>query len=167
MQEEWRPIKEFPFYSASSEGRIRNDFTGHILSKRMNKTGVYMSSLEDEGKFQRVRSVAKLVADTYLDPPPEDRFNTIIHLDADRSNCRADNLAWRPRPFAIKYHRRIAQGNPYSDEEARVLCKTTGEYFNDPYEAGVYFGLVPITIELDIINQRGVWPLFHLFEWAN
>jgi hypothetical protein len=107
--EVWRQIYEFPGYSVSNMGRVRNDETGRIMALSRNQYGIVNVGLV-LGRKQYKRSVALLVADAFLPTWESEVFTSPIHLNGDRSDCRAENLMWRPRWFAAKYHRQFKTG---------------------------------------------------------
>lgn len=156
MQEEWIPIEGFPQFSVSNYGVVRNNANSYILAMRPNAQGIYMVHLPLDGK-QYIRAVVNLVANNFLEPHPKSIFNTPIHLDGDRSNLDVRNLAWRPRWFAVKYHRQFREPNWYN-YKVYIVCEETGEKFGDPYEAAMAYGLLAKDIQLDAHNQHGVHP---------
>lgn len=162
MQEHWLPTQDFPGYSVSSLGRVRNDQTDHILAMRRNHQGVTMVGMMLDGR-QHTRSVAVLVATAFLDDPGTDIFDTPIHLDGDRTNLEASNLAWRPRWFAVKFHRQFRVPAWYNFS-VYIVNSETGEKFTSPREVAVKYGLLERDIVFDLDNQHGVYPGPHHFH---
>lgn len=161
--EVWRQIYEFPRYSISSEGRVRNDDTGRIMRLSENQYGIVYVGFMTRGDKQYKRSVAVLVAEAFL--PDYDRpepFDTPIHLDGDKANCRADNLIWRPFWFAVKYHRQFRTG--YVHIRTPIEDERTGEQFRDSLEAAATFGLLDRDIRLAIEDGTTVWPTYQRFR---
>lgn len=118
----WRPIPHFDNYDVSDTGEVRN-VDGRILNQHVNPSGVAYVSLWN-GRT-RSRSVALLVAKAFLEEPWSEAFDTPIHLDGNRLNNAATNLAWRPRWFAIKF---VEQFNGYyADQEHKIEILETGE----------------------------------------
>jgi hypothetical protein len=108
--EVWRTIYEFPRYSISNEGRVRNDDTGRLMRLSHNQYNILYVGLVS-GRRQYKRSVAVLVAEAFLpDYERTEPFDTPIHLNGDKADCRAHNLMWRPFWFAVKYHRQFQRG---------------------------------------------------------
>ena len=135
-QERWAPIEGFPLYEVSDQGRVRNVKTGHIKIPQINQAGIVNVLLVARGEQSR-RSVAVMVAEAFLPEPPQTWNATPINMDGDRTNNWVDNLEWRPRWFAIRYHqqfhRGVARGSPprQSREPRRVhavgaAVRTTG-----------------------------------------
>jgi hypothetical protein len=162
MSEEWRKIDDFPNYEVSSYGRVRNTFNQAFLTSRPNQWGSMMLGLSGNGG-QAMRSVNVLVLYAFGEPPLQTNFNTPIHLDGDRTNCRIENLMWRPLWFAREYH---AQFEKYSYDKWKVKIRLIGpgEIFTNPREAAMKYGLLEKEIRLDLTNRRGVYPGGYLFE---
>lgn len=168
--EQWRGIPDFPGYSVSDEGRVRNDDTGRILLVQVNQTGVPNVGLvrrpylhEGSLSVQKKRSVALLVASAFLGPHPEESFDTPINLNGDRLDNRVSNLMWRPRWFAVRYFdqfktpKRWGINNPLEDRK-------TGERYEDSRDAAIKNGLLEQDIYLAALNNTYVWPTYQTFR---
>lgn len=158
----WRVIPEFPGYSVSDQGLVRNDDCDRILTPTPNQHNVVQVGLM-QGGVQYKRGVALLVAKAFLPDPIADSFNTPINLNGDRFVNHADNLKWRPRWFAIKYHRqffvqeRQGFGEPIVDVES-------GEEFPTSWEAAITYGLLDREIFIATVNRTYVWPTYQRFR---
>jgi len=162
--EAWLDIFEFPGYSVSNFGRVRNDFSGRVLTMLRNQHGVTHVGMFKEGK-QYKRSVAKLVAERFLPHQTLDDFDTPIHLDGDRTNNAADNLEWRPKWFADTYT------SQWNQRGARVTVPIqdcdTGEQYVDSMDAAKSYGLLERDILDSISNGVKVFPTLQRFELAS
>lgn len=162
--ETWLEIFEFPGYSVSSWGRVRNDYTGRVLTMLRNQHGVTHVGLT-KGGVQYKRSVPKLVAERFLRHITLDDFNTPIHLDGDRSNNQATNLAWRPKWFADTYTRQ------FSGRGARISQpiqdKDSGERYGNSLEAAKEHGLLERDIVDSVLTGIKVFPTLQRFEIAS
>lgn len=160
--ERWVEIWDFPGYSVSDHGRVRNDYTGRIMALLRNQAQVIHVGLQRDGR-QYKRSLAKLVASTFLPKNTLEHFNTPIHLDGDMENNHYLNLAWRPRQFADMYHRQYNHwpliGRPIRDVE-------TGERFHDSWEACMKYGLLDREVMRSVAHGYRVVPTFQTFELA-
>lgn len=160
MEERWRPIPLFPGYSVSDHGRIRTDKTGRILSLSENQFGVMQVGMMRDGQ-QRHRSVPLLVAKAFL-PERTDPFDTPINLDGDRHNNHVDNLAWRPRWFAIRYNQQFRY--PYEHPiVAPIINLETREVSKNSFECAKVHGLLERDLVLSILNRTYVWPTYQRF----
>jgi hypothetical protein len=160
MEEQWQPIRFFEDYSVSDHGRIRSDKSGRYLSLNVNQYGVLQVGMMREGE-QRHRSVPLLVAKAFI---PESRapFDTPINLDGNRYNNHVDNLAWRPRWFAIKYNQqfRYPCDNPIL---VPIVNLKTGEVTDNSLECAKRYGLLETDLVLSILNRTYVWPIYQEF----
>lgn len=157
----WKPIDEFPKYLVSSEGVIKNHERGTIVRTRQNAQGIAMVNLM-RGNSRLTRSVALLVAQAYLRPPLNEAYNSVIHLNGDRGDCAATNLMWRPRWFAIKYHRMF-------DKPAfnvSVTIDQTGEVFGTLREACVKYGLIEQDTYIQMLNEERCFHYAYQFRRA-
>lgn len=160
MQEEWRPIENFPEYSVSNFGNVRTNKTGRILALSENQFGLLQVGLMRDGE-QKHRSVPLLVAKAFI-PQPTGPFDTPINLDGNRHNNHVDNLAWRPRWFAIKYNRQFRY--PYPNPIlAPVVNLKTGEISENSTECAKKYGLLEQDLVLSILNRTYVWPIYQEF----
>jgi hypothetical protein len=163
MEEIWKPIEMFPGYSVSSWGRIRSDKwieSGKILSLSPNQYGVMQVGMMRDG-IQHHRSVPLLVAKAFL-PQEIGPFDTPINLNGDRTDNRVDNLAWRPRWFAIKYNQQFR--HPYDRPiYAPLVDLKTGEISPNSLECAKRYGLLEQDLVLSILNRTYVWPTYQEF----
>lgn len=162
MREEWKPIPEFDNYSVSDMGSVRNEDTGRMMAKLRNQTGIVNVGLSKAG-VQYKRALAVLVAEAFV--PREGArltFTTPMHRDGDRTNCRAENLLWRPRWFAARYHAQFDNGLRGFRVPIRDI--TTGEEFANSWEAAMKYGLIDREILEATLNRTYVWPTYQKFE---
>lgn len=136
---QWHELEEFPDYAVSDLGEIINMKTGAPRRTSINQQGIVKISLYQDGKYLITRSVAVMVAEAFCEGQTE-FFNTPIHLDGDRENCRADNLMWRPRWFAVRYHRQFLS-EEFHNAEVRIMELDRGEEFENVKEACMKYGL--------------------------
>lgn len=158
---EWIPIEEFPGYSVSQDGRVKNDDKTRLLTLTRNQLGIIQVGLMRNG-VQYKRGVALLVARAFLPPPSPATFNTPINLDGDRSNNHAENLMWRPRWFAIKYHQQFHKERRGFNEP--IVEINTDEKFPDSWAAATTYGLLDLEIVLATLNRTYVWPTYQEFR---
>lgn len=166
MNTDWRDIPSLPDFVASPSGLIANAKTGIIKAPSVNAQGVLKVSVT-VNRVTTTRSVALLVAEAFLTQPYTEHDNSIIHIDGDRLNCHVDNLARRPRWFAIRYHK---QFNP--DLESNTLrghhyhLVETGEHFHTVREVVQRFGLLATDLFISTLNKERVWPGALRFEFV-
>ena len=95
-KENWVKVKDFPRYSVSNTGLIRNDLTGKILKPYLIGSS-YREAAQVQlqtDKRKKHYLVSHLVANHFL-PIPTDPDKTFVkHLDGNRMNNSATNLIW-------------------------------------------------------------------------
>lgn len=161
MLTEWRPIEDFPGYSVSETGFVRNDDVGRFMTMLVNQSGIVNVGLT-KNRTQYKRAVALLVAKAFLEKPALEIFDCPINLDGDRFNNHACNLAWRPRWFATKYFQQFQ--HDHFDVNFPIEEMDMQEKFDSPWEAAVKFGLLQVDVMLSAINRVRVWPTMQRFR---
>jgi len=157
MDRVWQELEEFPNYGVSNHGEFSNLRTGGEVRPSRTQQGHAKVSLYLDGRLL-TRSAALLVAHAFLEQPFE-YWDTPIHLDGDLMNCAAWNLMWRPRWFAIKYHKQFYNENFHNDTVRRVELET-GETYETGKEACIANGLYYFDIVKSCIEETFV-PLTH------
>lgn len=159
MTTEWRDVRGFPDYAINEYGEIMNEWSGRVLHARPNNQGFMMVNLI-RNKKSSTRSVAMLVAEAFLDSPRNEAYNSIIHLNGDRSDCRAINLMWRPRWFSIRYHKMFEE----LPTRVSVWIPETGETFSSLRELCTTYGLIENYTYTDMNNGMGMFHYGFLIE---
>lgn len=165
MNEEWRTIEAFPRYEVSDLGRIRNKKSGHILVPSQNQQGITKVNLMKNGELY-TRMVSHIVAQAFV--PMQKRredFMSVIHLDGDKTNCRADNLMWRPRYFAILYHRQFDTPS-FRNADIPLVELKSGETYPSIQDAVITNGLLFNEVLISVHERTYVWPTFQEFRHA-
>lgn len=160
---EWEPIPGFPNYDVSPIGMVRNRRSGRVIRPQETQLGLVFVGMMDEDGEQRQRGLARLVAQAFI-PQELEVFDTPINVDGNRWNNHVGNLMWRPRWFAILYHRQFT-GHRYEfpiDEPLRDL--NTGEIYDNSWVVTVEFGLLEKELVNAIEFRTYVWPTYQLFE---
>jgi hypothetical protein len=164
MVDEWLPVEGFPGYSINAFGQVRRDDSGRILIPRFNQDGVpYVGMMR--GWKQCTRSLPRLVARAFLNRP-NDIFDTPVQIDGNRSNCRADNLMWRPRWYAVLYNRQFDEeryDRPI-DAPIQTADEQINEVFPNSLAAACRFGLLEREVVLSVLNHVPTWPTYQYFE---
>lgn len=117
MTEEWKQVDEFPIYSISNYGRLRNDTTGYILKGGLDRNGYKQATICYNGK-QYNRRICRLVAIAFL--PNPDNLPMVNHKDENKQNDYVDNLEWCTVTYNNNY------GNRSQQTRKRVECIETG-----------------------------------------
>lgn len=90
INEEFKPCRDFPTYSVSDTGRVRN-IKGKFLSLNKTSMGYPRCSLCINGKVHQVH-IHRLVAMEFCEGFSPDK--QVNHIDGDKKNNSASNLEW-------------------------------------------------------------------------
>ena len=156
LQTEWREVEGFPDYIVSENGHVKNVRRNVEMSLRLNKEGFVMVNFSRDKKLH-TRSVGRVVAKAFLEPPRNRHYNSIIHLNGDRADCRAINVMWRPRPYTLRYHQMFEE----MPARVGVYIPELDKYYYSLREFCTTYGLVESSTYLDMANER---PCFH-YGW--
>ena len=130
----WKPLHNFPGYEGSTEGRVKNVRTQHILKPCPDKTGRMLLSLQKNGE-QRTVKVHRAIAETFYGERPG---LEVLHRDADYSNNRIDNLEWATRSEVVTESYRRGSKRPYQSMPVRVI--ETGKVYDSITECAADIG---------------------------
>lgn len=97
-------IEEFPNYSISKLGVIRNLKTGKIIKPYTNWNGYIRIALMKNGK-RYSRAVHRLLAQTYISNPNDLPF--INHIDGKKDNNSLSNLEWCNKSHNMRHAHRL------------------------------------------------------------
>lgn len=161
--ERWVEIEDFPDYLVSNWGRVINSMTDRIKEPSVNQQGIPHVLLVRKNKQHR-RGLALLVAEAFLDAPEREQFDTVINLNGDRLDCRAKNLMWRPRWFAIRYHQQMRRGP--SMPNVPVYNSVTEDVYPNAFEAAKTEGLLEDDVFSSLSNNTLPFPTYHRYYFA-
>ena len=91
----FKVIKEYPLYSVSTEGRIRKNSDGKIMTPSKKSNGYMTINLFMRDGRRKKELVHRLVALTFLNN--ENHLPEVNHIDGIRDNNRLNNLEWVTR----------------------------------------------------------------------
>jgi hypothetical protein len=125
-----------------------------------NEDGTLMVGLRKDG-VSYTRSVKRLIAQLFVEPPKELESDTPLLLDGNDSNCAASNIVWRPRWFVWKYsqnfkHRADAVSFPVKDQR--------GVEYETVLSAAKVNGMLCVDIRRSLITKEQVYPSWLIFE---
>lgn len=161
-----KTIPDFPEYLVDIDGQVYTERTGLPRRPSLTREGAVKIILSRNGK-PYTRSLARIVAEAhvYNDHDP-DIFDTPIHLDNDLSNNHSDNLAWRPRWFAVKYQAQY--WNPeYRYAKVRVEDTQTDVIYGSLVEACQTFGLLYVDVLNSCTRGGTVFPTWKIFRFID
>jgi hypothetical protein len=148
--DDWRPVEGFPGYSVNPLGQVVRNSTGRLLVPRYNQDGVaYVGLMRD---WQQCIVVLCLVwwLVAFL-PSSSEIFDTPIQLDGDPTNCRVDNLMWRPDQYAVKYKQQFKERYDFPIEAP--VQAVNGERFPNSLAAACRYGLLEREVVLSITQS--------------
>lgn len=119
----WKPLRNFPSYNGSSEGRIMNVRTQHILKTCIDEYGREKVYLRKNNRQYGV-IVHKLIADAFFGENPG---MDVRHKDSDLTNNRVDNLYLSNRKETIRDS--FDRGNRLPNHRTPVRVIETGEIY--------------------------------------
>lgn len=160
---QWHELEEFPDYAVSEHGDIANIKTGMPRKLSTNQFGVVKITVYNEQKQLVTRSVARLVAEAFVPRPDLDAFDTPIHLDGDQLNCRAENLVWRPRWFAIKYHKQF-RNEHFHAARGTFIDLDTEEVYDSIKDICVRNGVFWQDVIKCVTEETFVFPTYQKFR---
>lgn len=99
----WKTVSQFPSYSVSDTGLVRNDKRGNVLVPSVNTGGYLYVQFYDNGRH-KTKYIHSLVAEAFL--PKPDYAEQVDHIDGDKKNNRVSNLRW-----VTVSENRLAYGN--------------------------------------------------------
>lgn len=134
-KEIWKDVKGFEgLYQVSSFGMVKslpkNGRKAKILVPIKDRGGYYYTHLCKNGKCAAYK-MHRLVALTFLPNPHS--FQTVNHVDGDKTNNRVNNLEWCSLHYNLWHERNILKITGRVPK--KVLCVETGEIFNTAKDA--------------------------------
>lgn len=88
--EEWKDILGHPYYQCSNRVRIRNRFTGHIMTNVVRRDGYYYVTLAKSSK--RNMSVHRIYMITWVPNPL--KKPQVNHINGIKTDNRPSNMEW-------------------------------------------------------------------------
>lgn len=89
-----KPIPGYDGYGASTDGHIYSYNKREFLIERLKKDATCITVVIQINGKSKYRSVAKLVAQTYIYNPDPVHNNKVVHINYNKSDNRVENLRW-------------------------------------------------------------------------
>lgn len=157
----WKEIKDFPNYSISDSGEVKNNKTGRILKKALNQDGYAIVQLWNNGKGTMKR-VHRLVLETFK--PTENTDYEVNHLDRNRTNNNLNNLEWCSNKQNISYRDKDDNLNKKAKKIKVEYLDGTIEIYNSLTECAKHFDIavnsVKDYIKKELTSKRKVQAKF-------
>lgn len=172
-EEKWAVCKDYPAYSVSTFGRVRNNKTGHILRSKPHSDRIYplvhlrTDVPNSNGKYIYIH---RLVAEAFCEKPDVDEALEIDHINRIRNDNYYKNLRWTthlknnnnrdlPRPRVFKNKTQIV----LLDNETNELI----EEFENVIEASEKVGLAIPQIIRNIHGTRANFTIGYFMTKKN
>lgn len=165
-QVEVREIEGFPDYVVDKAGQV---YTAYRLRPRrasLTRHGAVKITLFRDGK-PYTRSLALIVARAWVwnNHDPE-IFDTPIHLDNDSQNNHADNLAWRPRWFAVRYQQQY-WNLEFRNSKTEIVDVKTEEIWPSIMSVCQAYGLLFSDVFQSCTKGDKVFPSWKTFRFVS
>ena len=144
----WKPLRNFPSYNGSSEGRIMNIKTQRILIPVIDENGNEKVGLS-KNNHRYTMKVHRVIAETFLGEHPG---MDVRHKDGDRSNNRVENLYFSTRRETIGDAYERGSKKPYQSIAVRVI--ETGEVYDSIKSCAKAIGCDPSYIRQYFAGSR-------------
>lgn len=114
-------LDPFDDYDVYYDGRVYSRKTDKFLKPYPDYNhGYAMVRLYDKRGQRYDKSLGRLVAETFVNPPSIQHAATVVYKNYDPSDCHADNLAWRSRPYALRYRKQKEYRDRFDTPAYRV-----------------------------------------------
>ena len=138
----WKIISDFPNYSISDIGEIKNNKTNKLLKICHNQEGYNIVQLwkNHKGYMKRVH---RLVLETFC-PRENMKLLEVNHIDCDINNNQLSNLEWCTSQENIKYRLQL---NHKRQQKVKVeFIDGTIEIYESITQCALHFGVDQKTI---------------------
>ena len=144
----WKVIARQPKYEVSNMGNIRRSDTGRLLKPRFQVNGYLRVNF---GKDTQL--VHRLAATAFL--KPDAARPTVNHLDGDKTNNEACNLAWATlaENNAHSAHKRLAVNNP---KRAMKLTLEIAQQIREAHAAGTRSAQIAARFDISPAMVRNI-----------
>jgi hypothetical protein len=137
MTEEWRIVNDYPNYSVSNLGNMKNNLTNRMMKPTV-KGGYYHISLRNDIKRKNLK-VHRLVAFAFIEN--HENKSDVNHIDKNKLNNNISNLNWMTRK-ENNIHR--CQGIKISSNKNKQVLRIDNntnevlEKYNSIEQAGIW-----------------------------
>lgn len=159
----YRPVKEFPWYLACSDGYVINTDTGHVLVGSIKKTGYREILLVDADGNPHSRLLHRVIAQAFVEN--EENKPEVNHINGDKDDNRALNLEWVTRGENLKhaYENGLMPNNTTPKRVTAVGLSGAVLIFDSIYQAAKETGISKGNI---CMCCRGARPAAGGFVWS-
>lgn len=144
-----RPVARFPQYEITAEGDLHHIPRDELVYPWRAQNGDLAVNLMVDDR--RTTALLKLLVAEAFVPRRHPRETTVYFLNGDRRDCRAVNLAWGSRSYAIRYGKQMADHElcHRMRQSAPVFDETNNERFDSVYDYATTYGY----LFKDVVNR--------------
>ena len=161
----WKDLEAigYPKYMINQHGEIMHSSSGRSKDPSVNQYGTLYVTLYDSERAAKSIPVSRLVARMFIAPESVPvRFNTVIFKDGDRRNVNINNLTYRPRSFAVEYHKHFTNPDRRIDNCAveSYFFEGTSRIRRHPSidDAARTYGVLPKAIMKHLVSGDLIFP---------
>lgn len=140
-------IPSFTNYLISREGVIISRFNGEIKEIHLSGSGYYSVRMTRDDGVGQTQLVHRLLASTFLSPPPNADEMEVNHIDLDRTNNDLTNLEWVTKLQNMQHA--MLMRNRFIDPTIRMMDIYTEE-------VRVFPNMATIAKEFNVSNSH-IW----------
>ena len=164
----WRKVRDFPMYSVSSEGDVRNDRKGTFLKPMPSTSGyLYVQFVDKSGKH-RTKYVHSLVAGAFLDRKEEQ--TQVDHINGDKHDNHLSNLRWTTVSENCLAFGREERAEARKRPVKAIHCSGNTIIFASRLEAAEHFQCHPAKIRYGTEYKKGSkkgWTFYKIERTSN
>lgn len=151
--QEFKPCEGFNRYVIAPSGEIRHVRTGALIKIQNPSPKRYCVNLTDDRGRLRMRTIANLVARTFVPNPDPSQFKRVYHEDGNLGNYHASNLKWMRscRESLIKWDDERKKMRSFVPDLVKYLEDNPKAYYCD------------VAAEFDISLSK-LWDLMYHLE---
>ena len=117
----WVVLKEYPKYSITNNGFVKNNKTNRILKNQTNSNGYTVVSLFNDDGVNKKPYLHRLLAKTFI-KNENYQANQVDHIDRNPLNNSIDNLRWVTNTENLDNRGTFNKSGVYLDESNNYWC---------------------------------------------
>lgn len=159
--EKWKVIEEYPKYSVSNFGNIKNNKTGRILKPAKDSNGYpFVCLFDNKG---HTKTIHRMVAKAFI-PNPEN-LRDINHINGNKTDNRVENLEWCAHSKNVAHAIEELGSNTGHGKRRSIKCIETGVVYPTVKSAAKFAGVSDMAIRKCLYGQMHTSAGYH-WEYA-
>jgi len=156
--ETWRIIQDYPNYSVSSLGNVRNDKTGFILKPSVGSFGYLRVCLYGYLKKKDLR-IHRLVGLAFIENP--NNYRELDHINGDKKNNSVSNLRWCSRQVNVANASKYTKGEYSSKYRGVWFHAKNGSWCSSVINEGKKTHLGSFRTEKEAVEARNKYIIYN------